>query len=77
MEFIISLDCLGEGPVGSPVLCAGALVIVPNTLFGKDPRCTYGVLLHIAMDHVSAVAGGSSGLSCTVTIPSRIFWTSP
>ena len=34
MEFIISLDHLGPGspsfPVGGPVLCAGALKIVPD-----------------------------------------------
>lgn len=38
MEFAISLDHLGGGPVGSPALCAGALVIVPSAPFGKDSR---------------------------------------
>lgn len=70
MEFVISLDRLGEGLLGSLVLSAGALEIVPNA-----PRCACGVLLHIAMDHVSAVAGGTSGLTCMVMILSCIFWT--
>lgn len=32
MEFVISLDHLGEGPVGNPVFCVGALEIVPNVV---------------------------------------------
>ncbi|PKU38896.1 hypothetical protein llap_10802 [Limosa lapponica baueri] len=45
MEFVISPNHLGEGPVGSP---AGAVVVVPNIpSFGKDSRCAHGVLLHI------------------------------
>lgn len=39
------------------------------SLFVKDSRCACVVLLHITTDYVAAVAGGTSGLTCMVTIP--------